>query len=114
MVKRTATLILAVLLLPYLPSYDLVEEHTEFDNLESLSERIEISPNPNSILDWGEPATTEGIEEIRDETAESTIGMFTHSGLIGNSRIGKCRNSLDNPSIRISCARDFRPTKITG
>ena len=84
MAKRTATLILAVLLLPYLPSYDLVEEHTEFDNLASLSERIEISPNPNSILDWGEPATTEGIEEIRDETAESTIGMFTHSGLIPN------------------------------
>jgi uncharacterized membrane protein len=84
MAKRTATLILAVLLIPYLSSYDFVEEHTEFDNLESLSERIEISPNPNSILDWGEPATTEGIEEIRDETAESTIGMFTHSGLIPN------------------------------
>ena len=45
-------------------------------------QRIEISPDPNSISDLGAPRISNSSEILRSESADSTIGVYTHSGLI--------------------------------
>ncbi len=84
MTKRTVYLILAVLLLSYLPLNDGfdVSDDSSLEILNQPIERIEISPDPNSISDLGAPRITDGSELSRSESADSTIGVYTHSGLI--------------------------------
>ena len=84
MTKRAVVLVLAVLLLSYLPI--LGDEEDSFDHqFEDLSpniERVEISPDSNSIQDLGTPLILEGSEEARQAIAHSTIGTYTPEGLI--------------------------------
>ena len=84
MTKRAVVLVLAVLLLSYLPI--LGDEEDSFDHqFEDLSpniERVEISPDSNSIQDLGAPLILEGSEEARQAIAHSTIGTYTPEGLI--------------------------------
>ena len=84
MAKRTVYLILGVLLLSYIPLNDsMVDSQDSFSGLldESI-ERIEISPDPNSISDFGAPRIINSSEMSRSESADSSIGVYTHSGLI--------------------------------
>ena len=67
MTKRAVVLVLAVLLLSYLPI--LGDEDDSFDHqFEDPSpniERVEISPDSTSIQDLGFPLISEGYEEAR-------------------------------------------------
>ena len=84
MAKRTVYLILGVLLLSYIPLNDsMVSSQDSISGLldESI-ERIEISPDPNSISDFGAPRIINSSEISRSESADSSIGTYTHSGLI--------------------------------
>ena len=71
MTKRAVVLVLAVLLLSYLPI--LGNEDDSFDHkFEDLShniERVEISPDSNSIQDLRAPLILEGSEEVRQSIA---------------------------------------------
>ena len=84
MSKRTVCLILGLFLLSYIPATDFFEEPDESFGtyMDGTTERIEISPNPNSITDLGAPIITDSFESTRSENADSSIGVFTHSGLI--------------------------------
>ena len=84
MSKRTVCLILGLFLLSYIPATDFFEDSEESSGkyMDDKIERIEISPNPNSITDLGSPIITDSSESSRSENAESSIGVFTHSGLI--------------------------------
>ena len=84
MSKRTVCLILGLFLLSYIPATDFFEEPDESIGtyMDDKTERIEISPNPNSITDLGAPIITDSFESTRSENADSSIGVFTHSGLI--------------------------------
>ena len=84
MTKRTVYLILGVLLLSYIPLNDSIDDsHDSFSKtLNESIERIEISPDPNSISDLGAPKITNSSEKSRSESADSAIGIYTHSGLI--------------------------------
>jgi len=84
MAKRTVYLILGVLLLSYIPLSDSISDSqtSSLSVLDESIERIEISPNPDSISDLGAPMITNSSEQSRSENADSTIGVYTHSGLI--------------------------------
>ncbi len=86
--KRGSILILVTLLASYAPLID--QESTDNQATSSLEQhqtRVEISPDPNSILDLGEPKITQTVEGIRDEIAESPIGVFTNQGLLLSEEI---------------------------
>ena len=81
MAKRTVYLILGVLLLSYIPLNDsMVDSQDSFSGiLDESIERIEISPDPNSISDFGAPRIINSSEMSRSESADSSIGTYTHS-----------------------------------
>ena len=64
MTKRSVSLVMAVLLLSYIPILEHSSNHDETSRgvwvLESDVERIEISPDPNSIQDLGAPTIYNG------------------------------------------------------
>ena len=84
MARRTVYLILGVLLLSYIPLNDGISDSqtSPLVVLDDSVDRIEISPNPDSISDLGAPIITNSSEQSRSESADSIIGVYTHSGLI--------------------------------
>ena len=89
MSKRTVCLILGLFLLSYIPATDFFEDSEESSGtyMDDKIERIEISPNPNSITDLGAPIITDSSESSRSENAESSIGVFTHSGPVSYTHL---------------------------
>ena len=69
MSKRTVCLILGLFLLSYIPATDFFEgsEKSSGTHMDDKIERIEISPNPNSITDLGAPIITDSSESSRSE-----------------------------------------------
>ena len=67
MTKRAVVVVLAVLLLSYLPAMggDSSSKEPTLSGLEINYERIEISPDPRSIRDLGAPSVSQGSEETR-------------------------------------------------
>ena len=84
MTKRSVTLMIAILLLSYIPVIEQSKNSTDTSSqsLDGMYERVEISPDSNSIQDLGAPAIYSGFEDIRATRADSSIGVFTLSGLI--------------------------------
>jgi len=84
MTKRAVVLVLAVFLLSYLPIFGSEDDSNnyQFEDLSPNIERVEISPDSNSIQDLGTPFILEGSEEVRQAIAHSTIGTYTPEGLI--------------------------------
>ena len=84
MTKRAVVVVLAVLLLSYLPvtGENKSSEESILSGLGINYERVEISPDPRSIRDLGAPSISQGSEEIRQVVAHSTIGTYTQNGLI--------------------------------
>ncbi len=86
MTKRSVSLVMAVLLLSYIPILEHSSNHDETSRgvwvLDSDVERIEISPDPNSIQDLGAPTIYNGYEDIRSVRADSAIGVYTETGLL--------------------------------
>jgi len=82
--KQISTLVLIILLSSTLN----FQHHTDNDsaNVEETltleTNRIEISPDPNSIRDLGRPLISEGEEGTRDPRADSSIGIFSDDGLL--------------------------------
>jgi hypothetical protein len=70
-----------------LPNQDPPNEDGALDELSSDVTRIEISPDPNSVRDLGAPTISEGTEGGRGLWADSSIGVFTASGLLLDSGI---------------------------
>jgi len=52
------------------------------DDLGYSVKRVEVAPDPDSIQDLGESVVIQGFERTRDNTADSTIGVYTELGLI--------------------------------
>ena len=89
MTKRAVVLVLTVLLLSYLPvlgDEDASGTHQKED-LSPIIERVEISPDSNSIRELGTPVISDGPEETRQEIAHSTIGTYTVEGLIPSTHM---------------------------
>ena len=89
MTKRAVVVVLAVLLLSYLPilgNEDDSYDH-KFGDLSPNIERVEISPDSNSIQDLRAPLILEGSEEVRQAIAHSTIGTYTIDGLIPSTHM---------------------------
>ena len=84
MTKRSVTLMIAILLLSYIPVIEQSKNSTDTSSpsLDGMYERVEISPDSNSIQDLGAPTIYSGFEDIRATRADSSIGVFTLSGLI--------------------------------
>ena len=73
MSKRTVCLILGVLLLSYIPLNEGAHESSDSftEKLDESIQRIEISPDPNSISDLGAPRISNSSEILRSESADS-------------------------------------------
>ena len=86
MTKRAVVVVLAVLLLSYLPAGGEEEapEGSVVSQLEVKYETVEISPDPNSIMNLGAPTISQGTEDSRQVLAHSTIGTYTQNGLISS------------------------------
>ena len=102
MTKRSVSVVMAVLLLSYIPILDQSSSHDNSSGeglaLDSAVERIEISPDPNSIQDLGAPNIYSGYEDIRSVRADSTIGVYTEAGLLPevamSSQLAETRSDL--------------------
>ena len=81
MQKRSVVLVLAVLLLSYSP-LPLDDSSGDEAMLRYNSDKIEISPDPDSIQGLGEPVIYDGYEDIRANRADSSIGVYTEVGLL--------------------------------
>ena len=81
---RIAVALVGLFLISLVPVGDFntgqVEDSTEF--LDRSVNRIEIAADPNSIHDLQPPTVTEGFERIRDNTADSSIGVYTEAGFL--------------------------------
>jgi len=84
MTKRSVTLIMIVLMLSYapVPDYSSTEDNPIVQSLDGTVERVEISPDPNSIQDLGSPLIYSGSEDLRVIRADSSIGVYTLAGLL--------------------------------
>ena len=84
MEKRVSALILIVLLSSTLGTPENQSRSGEGTGGELHPEvtRIEISPDPNSIRDLGSPVISEGKEGHRGPWADSSIGIYTASGML--------------------------------
>ena len=102
MTKRSVSVVMTVLLLSYLP---ILDQSSSYENsseeglaLDSAVERIEISPDPNSIQNLGAPNIYSGYEDIRSVRADSTIGVYTGAGLLPgvamSSKLAETRSDL--------------------
>lgn len=84
MTKRSVTLMMTILLLSYAPILDQssTEGNTSMESLDRMVEKVEISPDPNSIQDLGAPLIYSGFEDFRAIRADSSIGVYTQVGLL--------------------------------
>ncbi|MDP7341268.1 MAG: S8 family serine peptidase [Candidatus Thalassarchaeum sp.] len=84
MTKRLVTLMMTILLLSYAPilNQSPTEGNTAVESLNHIAEKVEISPDPNSIQDLGAPQIYSGFEDFRATRADSSIGVYTQAGLL--------------------------------
>ncbi len=101
MTHRASLVVLAVLLLATAPLIGPTSEITNVSEDELLVEeinRIEVLPDPDSVRDLGTPTVIDGLERTREETASSTIGMWTEMGLIPSVHISS-KLSIERPDL---------------
>ena len=89
MEKRVSALILIVLLSSTLGTPENGSQSGEGTGGELYPEvtRIAISPDPNSVRDLGSPVISEGTEGHRGLWADSSIGIYTTSGLLPHTDV---------------------------
>ena len=111
MTKRAVVVVLAVLLLSYLPAIgeESSSEEPTLSGLDINYERIEISPDPRSIRDLGAPSVSQGSEETRQVVAHSTIGTYTQNGLIPSEFMDE---SLSIPRVDLAVALIYGNTGL--
>ncbi len=102
MEKQVSVFILIFLLSSMLsvPNHDPSTQDNTPDDLPADVTRIEISPDPNSVRDLGTPIIHQGEEGIRGLWADSSIGVFTTSGLHPDSDIPTSM-MLDRSDLRM-------------
>ncbi|NDF33537.1 MAG: hypothetical protein EB157_03120 [Euryarchaeota archaeon] len=74
--------------------FDLNQVDDSTEALDRSVKRVEIAADPNSIQDLQSPTVSQGFERVRDNTADSIIGLYTESGLIPSVHLP---NSLTQP-----------------
>ena len=100
MTKRSVTLMMTILLLSYAPilGHSSTEDDATTHSLERTAERVEISPDPDSIQDLGAPLISSGFEDLRATRADSSIGVYTQAGLLPavqlSAELAQPRNDL--------------------
>ena len=100
MTKRSVILMMAILLLSYAPilGHSPTEDDATAHSLERTAERVEISPDPDSIQDLGAPLISSGFEDLRATRADSSIGVYTQAGLLPavqlSAELAQPRNDL--------------------
>ena len=89
MEKRVSALILIVLLSSTLSIPENPSQPGEGTGGELYPEvtRIGISPDPNSVRDLGSPSISDGVEGHRGLWADSSVGIYTTSGLLPHSDV---------------------------
>jgi len=89
MEKQVSSLVLIILLSSTLsiPNHEDTSSEANPNELYSDVTRIEISPDPDSVRDLGTPIISDGKEGQRGLWADSSIGIFTSSGLLLDSDI---------------------------
>ena len=89
MEKRVSVIVLAFLLSSTISiSNEDTKSSSQFlEDSPWTSNRIEISPDPNSIRDLGSPTISEGKEGERGLWADTPIGTYTTSGLLLDAHI---------------------------
>ena len=94
--RRIAIALIGLFLISLIPAGDFdinrVDDSTEA--LDRSVKRVEIAADPNSIQDLQSPTVSQGFERVRDNTADSIIGLYTESGLIPSVHLP---NSLTQP-----------------
>ena len=94
---KYATLIVLLFLassLSPLAIYGKDDLDNQLFDVEGRDNRIEISPDPDSIQDLGEPRISVGKEGTRSPWADSSIGTFTNGGLILSEDIPEALQEL--------------------
>tara|TARA_B100001175_G_scaffold317929_1_gene337728 strand:+ start:5058 stop:9542 length:4485 start_codon:yes stop_codon:yes gene_type:complete len=101
--KRAVVLVLSVLLLSYLPILGEDDDRVkpQQEGLEYSLERVEISPDPNSIRSLGSPSIYDGPEDSRQVIAHSSIGTYSLNGLIPSTHMD---HSLEIPRSDLAIA----------
>ena len=86
--QRIALALIGIFLISLAPAADFPAEQMEdsIETLDGVVKRIGIAADPNSIQDLGSPTVVEGFERIRDNTADSSIGVYTDGGMISENR----------------------------
>ena len=94
--QRIALALIGIFLISLAPAADFPAEQMEdsIETLDGVVKRIGIAADPNSIQDLGSPTVVEGFERIRDNTADSSIGVYTEIGLIPSVQLP---NALSQP-----------------
>ena len=82
--RRSVVVMLGILLLSYAPLAGISGGVgiAADDDLGYSVKRVEVAPDSDSIQDLGESVVIQGFERTRDNTADSTIGVYTELGLI--------------------------------
>jgi len=94
--QRIALTLIGIFLISLIPASDIQFTDTEdtIERLEPIAKRVEIPSDPDSIQDLGSPKVSRGYERIRENFADSSIGIFTEHGLIPSVQLSK---SLSQP-----------------
>ena len=94
--QRIALALIGIFLISLAPAADFPAGQMEdsIEPLDGVVKRIGIAADPNSIQDLGSPTVVEGFERIRDNTADSSIGVYTEIGLIPSVQLP---NTLSQP-----------------
>ena len=98
--QRIALTLIGIFLISLIPASDIQFTDTEdtIERLEPMVKRVEIPSDPDSIQDLGSPKVSHGYERIRENFADSSIGIFTQHGLIPSVHLSK---SLFDQSIYV-------------
>ncbi|HJL54605.1 MAG TPA: S8 family serine peptidase [Candidatus Thalassarchaeaceae archaeon] len=101
--KQVSLLILVLLLSSFAPIASPQSDFTTNDEtpLEPQLTRIEISPDPDSIRDLGLPVILPGSEAPRPVRADSSIGVYSDSGLFLDTELPE-RLRVPRPDLIIA------------
>mgnify|MGYP003310813326 FL=1 len=99
--QRIAVALIGLFLISLFPvgDFNINQAEDSTDSLDWSVNRIEIAADPNSIQDLQSPTVTEGFERVRDNYADSSIGVYTESGLIPSVHLP---NSLSHSRLDLA------------
>ena len=75
--RRIAIALIGLFLISLIPvgGFDINQVDDSTEALDRSVKRVEIAADPNSIQDLQYPTVSQGFERVRDNTADSIIGL---------------------------------------